>query len=152
MASMVYQWKTGSIHKVPAPVAGAEMDRLAAEGRLTPSELVNENRSEDAPLHSEFEWDDSVAAKQYREVQAGNVIRHIVRVVVNEKGEENHVRKFFVVDHGTKIYEPVELILHDEDKTAMLLDQAKRELKAFKAKYACLEELASVMNAIDNIT
>lgn len=147
---MVYKWKTGSQHKVPASVAGAEMDRLTEEGRLTPADLVEDSRPEDAPLHDEFEWDDSIAAEKYREGQASAIIRHLT-VQIEANNEQYQVRQYFIVQKGTNEYEPIQLILKDEDKTAMLLDQAKRELQAFKAKYACLKELAAVIKAIDSV-
>ena len=148
---MVYKWKTGSQHKVPAAVAGAEMDRLTEEGRLTPSDLVEDSRPEDAPLHAEFEWDDSIAAEKYREDQARAIIRHLT-VQIEANNEQYQVRQYFIVQKESNEYEPIQLILKDEDKTAMLLDQAKRELQAFKAKYACLKELAAVIKAIDSVT
>ena len=147
---MVYKWKTGSQHKVPASVAGAEMDRLTEEGRLTPADLVEDSRPEDAPLHDEFEWDDSIAAEKYREDQARAIIRHLT-VQIEANNEQYQVRQYFIVQKETNEYEPIQLILKDEDKTAMLLDQAKRELQAFKAKYACLKELAAVIKAIDSV-
>jgi hypothetical protein len=39
----------------------------------------------------------------------------------------------------------------DDDMRESLLDQAKRELKSFKVKYAQLKELAVIFEAIDNI-
>lgn len=147
---MVYQWKTGSRHKVSAAVAAEVMDRLAEEDRLNAQELVEESRPEDAPLHSEFEWDDSVAAEKYREEQAGALIRHlVVRIEAND--QEYPTRQYFMIQPEAKIYEPIQVILKDEDKTDLLLEQAKRELRAFKAKYACLKELAEVIKAIDSV-
>lgn len=147
---MVYQWKTGSRHKVSAAVAAEVMDQLAEEERLNPTELVEVSRPDDAPLHSEFEWDDSVAAEKWREEQAGAMIRHlVVRIEANE--QEYPTRQYFMVQREANTYEPIHVILKDEDKTAMLLDQAKRELQAFKAKYAGLNELAEVMKAIDSV-
>ena len=147
---MVYQWKTGSRHKVAAAVAAEVMDQLAEEERLNPTELVEVSRPDDAPLHSEFEWDDSVAAEKWREEQASAMIRHlVVRIEANE--QEYPTRQYFMVQREANTYEPIHVILKDEDKTAMLLDQAKRELQAFKAKYAGLKELAEVMKAIDSV-
>ena len=56
-----------------------------------------------------------------------------------------------MVQKEANTYEPIQVILKDEDKTAMLLEQAKRELQAFKAKYAGLKELAAVISAIDSV-
>ena len=147
---MVYQWKTGSRHKVPAAVAAEVMDQLAEEDRLNAKELVDESRPEDAPLHSEFEWDDSIAAEKYREEQASALIRHlVVRIEAND--QEYPTRQYFMVQKEANTYEPIQAILRSEDKTAVLLEQAKRELQAFKAKYAGLKELAAVIRAIDSV-
>jgi len=147
---MVYEWKTGSRHKVSAAVAAEVMDRLAEENRLNAPDLVNESRPENAPLHPEFEWDDSVAAEKWREEQASALIRHlVVRIEAND--QEYPTRQYFMVQKELNTYEPIQVILRDEDKTAMLLEQAKRELQAFKAKYAGLKELADVIKAIDDV-
>lgn len=147
---MVYQWKTGSRHIVSAAVAAEVMDMLAEENRLNTKELVDVSRPEDAPLHCEFEWDDSIAAEKYREEQAGALIRHLT-VRIEENNLEFSTRQYFMVQKEVNTYEPITVILKDEDKTAMLLDQAKRELQAFKAKYAGLKELAAVISAIDSV-
>lgn len=145
----VYQWKAGSIHKIPAEVAAAEMNKLAKEDRLNAKELVEISRPEDAPLHCEFEWDDSIAAEKYREVQGQAMIRHLtVKIAVNE--HEYPTKYFFKVRNEVNTFEPITVILKDEDKTAMLLEQARRELQTFKAKYAGLKELASVIKAIND--
>ena len=147
---MVYQWKTGSRHKVSAAVAAEVMDQLAEEERLNPTELVEVSRPDDAPLHSEFEWDNNVAAEKWREEQASAMIRHLV-VRIDANGQEYPTRQYFMVQREANTYEPIQVILRNEDKTAMLLEQAKRELKAFKAKYAGLKELAAVIHAIDSL-
>ena len=147
---MVYQWKTGSRHIVSAAVAAEVMDMLAEENRLNTKELVDVSRPDDAPLHCEFEWDDSIAAEKYREEQAGALIRHLtVRIEANN--QEFPTRQYFMVQKEVNTYEPITVILKDEDKSAMLLDQAKSELQAFKAKYAGLKELAEVIRAIDSV-
>lgn len=147
---MVYQWKTGSRHKISAAVAAEVMDQLAEEERLNPTELVEVSRPDDAPLHSEFEWDDNVAAEKWREEQASAMIRHlVVRIEANE--QEYPTRQYFMVQKESNTYEPIQVILKDEDKTAMLLEQAKRELQAFRAKYAGLKELSEVIKTIDSV-
>lgn len=61
----------------------AELDAIAAsseDGRLHPEAVVAFARRPDSALHAKFEWDDSVAAEQYRLQQARSVIRAQVRV------------------------------------------------------------------------
>lgn len=111
-------------------------------------ELVEASRPEDAPLHDEFEWNDTVAAQKWRE-QTGRVM--IASIVVTPDVEESSqpVRAFFNIERGTHEYIPTEIIFSDEAKKQRLLDIAKRELFAFEAKYKTLTELDAVFKAID---
>lgn len=57
-----------------------ELNKLAKNGRLTPRDVIDYARPDDSPLHEYFEWDDSIAADQYRLYQARKLI---ARVEVN---------------------------------------------------------------------
>lgn len=46
-------------------------------GRLTPELVVRDAEDARSPLHSQFEWDDSKAAEQYRLEQARDLIRSV---------------------------------------------------------------------------
>ena len=147
---MAVSWVKGSRFKADPNVAKAVMDQLSAEGRLSPAELVEVSRPEDAPLHNEFEWDDKVAAQLWRE-KTGQIM--IASIVVTEDGkkETQPVRAYFNIERGTHEYIPTEVIYSDEAKRTRLLDIAKRELVSFKVKYQTLTELAGLMNAIDEV-
>ena len=147
---MAVSWVKGSVFKADPNVAKNVMDQLSAEGRLSPMELVEASRPEDAPLHGEFEWNDTIAAQKWRE-QTGRVM--IASIVVTQDAEEEKkpVRAFFNIERGTHEYIPTEVIFSDEAKRERLLDIAKRELVSFKSKYQSLTELAGVMNAIDEV-
>ena len=144
---MVYKFKEGSYIKASAQVAGEMCEKLAEEGRLTASELVEENRPEDAPLHNAFEWDDTAAAENWREHQARHIIASIV--VVEEKREP--VRAFFNIQRADPQYRHIDTIMKSADDTEMLLKKALAELMAFQRKYAALEELAKVFLAIEEV-
>jgi len=76
---MNYEFGAPKPKGISPQVAAAEVNRIIArDGGATPSVVVDESRPEDAPLHPAFEWDDSVAAEQYRIGQA----RHIIRCVL----------------------------------------------------------------------
>ena len=51
---------------VDAQISGEVCDALSEKGLLTAANLVDVSRPEDAPLHSVFEWVDSVAAEKWR--------------------------------------------------------------------------------------
>lgn len=147
---MAISWVKGSRFTTAATVAKEVMDGLTAEGKLTPSNLVEASRPEDAPLHREFEWNDAVAAEKWREQTARVMIASIV-VTKDDEAEPRPIRAFFHIEKDTSEYHPIEVIMSDEAKAKRLLDIAKRELQSFKAKYQTLTELAGVMHAIDDV-
>ena len=150
---MKVMWKEGFRASVPAQVAYDTIHDLYQQGKKTAKDLVDASRPEDAPLHSMFEWNDTVAAEKYREVQSREIIRHIIEVPETDEEKETYpvVRAFFKIDETSKDYEPTYVIMSDEEKRRRLLEVAKGELKQFKVKYSSLKELATVFEAIDKV-
>lgn len=147
---MIYKWKLPGIYKVDAQTAGDELERIYQEhGALEPAQIVEESRNETAPLHSCFEWNDDVAAQKYREVQACNIIRAIVTVKESQDGKQVPVRAFVSVKQN---YEPLSVVVVDEEKMAVLMKQALADLAAFRRKYNDLAALKPVFEAIDAIS
>lgn len=144
---MVYKFKDGSQIKANPQIAGEMCERLAAEGRLTAKDLVEENRPDDAPLHSSFLWNNDEAADKWREHQA----RHIIGSLIIQTEKKEPVRAFFNIVRQEPQYTHIESILQRKDDTERLLKTALAELTAFKRKYEVLEELAEVFAAIDHV-
>lgn len=128
-------------------------DMYERHGRLTPAIIVDESRAEDAPLHNRFEWDDTVAAEQYRFLQAARIIRG-VRVTHAEGGadtEPEGVRAFLPVrgrerdDAGSWTYEPTRKALADPTSRCILLNEMRRDWRAFQSKYQALSEYATLI-------
>lgn len=143
-------WVKGSRFKTDASIAKGVMDQLASEGRLTPADLVEVSRAKDAPLHNEFEWNDSIAAEKWRE-QTGRVMIASIQVTVEKEETNTPVRAYFNIEHESHEYIPTEIIMSDEAKKERLLDIAKREMNSFRTKYSTLKELAGVIKAIDKV-
>lgn len=143
---MVYQWKGAACIKADAQQAGLVCEQLEKTGGLTAKRLLDASRPADAPLHDEFEWNDSKAAENYREQQARHIINSLTIVV-----EEQPVTRAFVNIRATgHAYESINVIVQQEDKYAALLDQCKKELQAFLKKYNSIKELAPVADAAKN--
>ena len=140
-----YAWARGSVHRVDAETAATVTQKLEEEGRLTASELVNESRPENAPLHAEFEWDNAVAGEKYREHQARNIIHSLV--IVTEQQEPQKVYYHLYKDEPR--YKSVEVILQNPDETEVMLKNAKREMEAFAKRYRRLEALTRVVEVIE---
>lgn len=142
---MVYQWKAGARISVPAQVAGEVCAAIEAENELTAKRLVDESRPESAPLHAAFEWNDTIAAEQWRMHTA----RHIINSLVIKGPEQEPVRAFFNIRAEGPRYQSIHAIIHRHDAMDCLLCEAYRELEAFSRKYRTLERLRPVMDTID---
>lgn len=140
-----YEWHSAARIKADANAAGKQFEELAETKGLTAETLLEANRPEGAPLHSEFEWDDTTAAEEYRKSQARYLIRSLM--IIREGENTQPVRAVFCVSDGG--YEPTEKILRAPEKKDLLLKQVARELQQIRNKYAELVQLAEVINAID---
>lgn len=145
---MAYQYKPWARYKTPADVAGQVMNDLAKQNNLNAKALVDVSRPEDAALHNEFEWNDSIAAEKWRMQEARVLIDAVVLVV--EEAEVAPVRAFVQVEEQSN-YEPIHVILKDENKTEQLLQRALTELNAFRNKYRSLEIFKKLFDEIDRI-
>lgn len=149
---MIYKWKNFS-YKTSAEVAGEVCEELDRTVGLTPENLVEASRPEDAPLHNEFEWDDRIAAEEYRRTQARLMICNLSIVLEEQKQEP--IRAFFSLQNGFRknegTYESTIMIMGDSEKRKRLFDNAKRDLEAFKKKYEILSELAELFSVIDSV-
>lgn len=139
-----------------------ELETIAkSKGGLVPAEVVKSASRKSSPLHRFFTWDDTEAARRYREEQAAFLIRRIKVEIQTSPTKTLTVRAFVNVREpdddgyislGAKgTYVPIQRVMDDGEMRAQMLDAAKRELAAFRTKYAILSELAKVFDAIDEI-
>ncbi len=117
-------------------------------GELYPKLVVETARDPEHPLHSRFEWRDSVAAESWRWEQAHRLIQS-VRVVyreADETSEQKTVRAFHALPSGNGHgYVPLERIQSDPMMTAMLLADMEREWKALRRRYERFDEFVSMV-------
>lgn len=147
---MVYQWKDGTQYKTDANVAGKVCAEMEAAGTLTAGNLVEASRPKTAPLHNEFEWNNTKAAEEWRKHQARNIIHSLV--LVTEPGRnDGTVRAFFKLEAKAPNYESIVAIVQQEDKYQALKDAALRELIAFQKKYAQITEFGKLFEAIEEL-
>jgi hypothetical protein len=115
---------------------------------LTPDLVVDVARDPEHPLHSRFEWDDSVAGEAWRRQQAHDLIRKVKVVYreADESGPEKSVRAFHAVrsDKG-HVYEPVEKVVADDFTRRLLLNDMEREWKALHQRYQEFEEFLAMV-------
>ena len=140
-------WKNGyGFYKADANKCAEEI--LSIQGEITCESVLEKAKDENSELHKCFDWDDSSAAKKWRLKQAGDVIRLLVRRE-EKKPEDRPEIRVFQISKETHVYKPVEFIVQREDEYKALLARAWAELRAFKRKYACLEELREILDMID---
>ena len=149
-----YSYSYGSLSKLfknPADVAGPICQQLReSEQGLTPRSLVDASRDKNAPLHNEFEWDNTVAAEKYREQQAANIIRHLIIVRTDiQEVRKSHDRAFVSTGENNTVYVPLNEALSNEVWKKNLLLAARRDMKIFATKYRRLTELSGIIDAID---
>ena len=147
---MVFSWKEGSRHKVDPNIAGTVCAEMEAAGTLTADNLVEVSKPKNAPLHSEFEWNNTKAAEEWRKHQARNIINSLVIVTEPEEPAQG-VRAFFKIEAREQHYESVVTIVQREDKYEALKATALRELIAIQRKYQQIAELGKVFAAIDEL-
>lgn len=150
-----FKKKPGSHIRGDVQEIGEALIRLHDDGEITPESVVEAARSRRSPLHQNFEWDDTVAAREHRLNQARYLIRSVVVETETEEGpidfrayvsiagddaeEDEPPRRYMVIERAMRE--------HGEE----VLEIALRELKAFRERYATLKQLSEVFAAIDAV-
>ena len=135
--------------RVPAEVAAAELHRLDQTGGVTAQRVVNAARPPTAPLHGEFEWNNTVAAAAYRLSQARMLIRAIEAIVEPASPEEpREIRPMFIhvpdrqsAKPGT--YVSSTILPTRPDQFALAINEALRFLESAEKSVAFLRRLAA---------
>lgn len=140
-----YEFTYGYAYKgLTADAVGEELERINEHyGQLTPELVLEESRSEDALLHRCFQWDDAIAAEQWRREQARHIINSIKVVVINED-VKIAVRAFVNVSPGPGEYRrfvPMAKVIENKEAYNDLLEQARGDMEDFITKYSQIEEL-----------
>lgn len=149
---MVYEWKTASYIKIDANIAGKQCEELEKTVGLTPKNLLDANRDENAPLHSEFEWNDTIAAEKYRERQAQHIIACLCVRAETTNGKKSEPIRAFLKTAPEFEYQSLNVILQSADSHSAMLAMALKELKAFQRKYKALAELKPLFDVLEDIT
>lgn len=130
--------------------AAEALKELEREGRLLPVEVVESARDDDSPLHSHFEWDDSLAGEKYRLHQARALIR-TVKLMVTVHDVPVSV-SYYVRDPEADAkqagYRSVISLRNEEDTArAAIIDAMKRVSNAVRHA----KELAAVLGVASDL-
>jgi hypothetical protein len=130
-----------------------ELYRIQAMyGLLRPADVIAEASHPDSPLHGYFQWDDGLAAHQWRLQQARQLIRVTVETLPHDE-PHYQVRAFISLTPDRQLdgggYRVMAQVLAAPSERAQMLTDALDELNRLKVKYFQLSELAGVFAAIE---
>lgn len=147
-----YIWRKG-VNLYPNVDAQKVADEILTKvgEQFEPKDIVDMARDENTESHKCFEWRDDVAAEKYRIQQARTVVRNLVFVKPAEAKNPRQELSFAYRTRESQSYETTRFIFRSEDGRQRLLMTALAELNAFQKKYAFLEELVGVFNAINEL-
>ena len=157
---MVYQWRQGAHFdsKVSAQVVGERLEAIKqrkGDKRITAPDVVADAAKKSSPLHDLFEWNDTVAANTYREMQARQIIAAIVVTVRKSRSEPEQQQRAFVAltSGGGRTNEDKEGYLMVADisssEYADMIDQrARQELRNWVTRYAGVDSLEELVEKV----
>lgn len=153
-----FVWKSGTQFPVEAKTAAEtimELQKRLGRDDITAKELLDDSRADNAPLHSCFTWDDTVAAEKWRVYEAGHIIRSIVVIEPNRDGESSApVRAFInvtpVAPKKQGNYVAINVAMMKEEYRRQALSNALIELRNFQRKYQAYDELSKIFEAIND--
>jgi hypothetical protein len=126
-------------------------DRLSQleqeSGNLNPADVVEDARDPASPLHDFFEWDDDVAAQQWRLSQARLLIRR-VKIQVTVRDIPMDVARYVRNPDEPGTYSDIVRVRGDEDRSRRtVIDEMNRVAKAAKRARA----LAAVLGTVEQV-
>ena len=126
-------------------------------GNITEAILLNEARDPEHPLHHYFEWDDTIAAENYRRNQALAMIMASKMVVVLQqqanapptviRSEQPEVRRLVSAFRGEGFVMRTDA-LADADQRAAIVERHKSRLRGWCRETSDIEELSSLREVI----
>ena len=114
------------------------VNQLKKDGQLTTSGILREAKKKTSPLHNLFEWDDSVAAKQYRKQQAMQLIKRANVSIEAAEDKIIHVP----VKRGEGAYKTTKTVVNNISEFDAALSAALKSLSAAEHTVEILKEVA----------
>jgi hypothetical protein len=135
-----------------------EQNRKENGGNIDLDRLVEHSKPKDAPLHNAFDWNDKEIGHKWRRQQARYIVRNI-EVVDDKLPTPYRAYESVTVDtiepeskqqsNPRHVYRSTAEIMRSESGRAQLLQNAIRDIYAFKKKYAMLSELSILIQTMD---
>lgn len=122
-------------------------------GELTDDIIVDTARRKTHVLHRWFEWDDTEAAKEYRRLQARNLIRSFQ--VVYQDAPDTPVKAYAVHRRERPgspqrtAYRTMDEVLSDPESRDRLIAEAVRMAMEFRRRFQGIHELSRIIESIE---
>lgn len=120
----------------------------ATAGVLTPAVVLEAASAPDHPLHTRFEWDDTVAAGKWRLEQAQKLLTVVRLSYIDGSGQATSIRAYQAVrtEHG-HVYRPSDEVAMDPVASQIVLMDMQREFKQLRDRYGHFREYAEMIRA-----
>lgn len=130
----------------------AELHQLADAngGDLTPDIVLDSARPSDSPLHKHFEWDDSVAAEQYRRNQARTLLRAYRLRIVDSAGERTVRYWTNVIREDQHVYKRTQEVVQIETLRQQRRLAIMRDLNRIRGELATFDSLGEALTLVDD--
>lgn len=138
-----YKYSWSKAYSVKAQVVGDILQRLPSRSS---DELLKAASDPDSPLHAEFDWDDTSAARKYRQTQARTMIACLRVEVINVQKKPSQVRAFIRTAERNELYVPI--LEADEEALTAEDNKCLAQMQAFKDRWKGVQIARDVINAI----
>ena len=118
---------------------------------VTSKDILNDAKKKNTPYHEYFNWDDSLAAEEYRINQARQLIGSIMQVtIIHEEEEPQEIRCFVnVIDEkGERGYVKTAYAMTKPILMNQVVQQALKEVESWRKRYKEYQELGKIHRAI----
>lgn len=131
----------------------AHLRGLEKRSSLTAENVVADAKKKSSPLHGLFCWDDTEAARLYREEQARWLIRQVIQITIRgDEYRDIESRAFVnVIVADERQYVSMNTAMTTPSLRNQMLENALREMGVFERKYRDLIELSEVFAAIQAV-
>lgn len=148
--------KTQPVQSVLTKRIISTIENIEKSHELTAETVLEEAERKTSPLHHLFEWNDTIAARNFRLAQA-RVIINQVKVVIGEKTyskyENIHVH---VIDsqgniRNKRVYKPIEEIIRSPELREQMIASSLRQLRYWEEENEKYKELKPIIDTAKNV-
>lgn len=120
--------------------AAIEKHRDNNGGNIDIDKLIDEAKvNQRHPIHQHIDWDMESAARKYWRQQVRQVIRLVSTVIPEFDRPVKAYHSFSAAPGEARSYNPVEVIVGNDDLLGRMLEQADKDLQSWEKRYQVLE-------------